>query len=274
MTSKKLTLQDFSHSKNQQHKLSMLTCYDYTFAQILNQSDINILLVGDSGAMTQQGYPNTTHATIEMMCTMTQAVAAGAPDKFIVADMPFLTHKQGIEHATQCAAQLIRSGAHALKIEGLAGHEHIIKHLIESGLPVMGHLGLTPQSVHSQGYQVQGQEEHQAQLILDQALILQSIGCFSLVLECVPNTLAQDITQTLHIPTIGIGAGSEVDGQVLVLQDMLGMTTDFKPKFVRHFLEGFSLIHTACNTFHQAIQTHDYPSTQESYFTTEQTGTT
>ncbi|WP_119344790.1 3-methyl-2-oxobutanoate hydroxymethyltransferase [Facilibium subflavum] len=261
----KLTPDQLIKYKQNQQKISMLTCYDYSFACIANQSDVDLLLVGDSGVMTLLGHPDTTHANVEMMSMMTKAVAFGAPDKFIIADMPFLSHRQGISHAVQCADKLIKAGANAIKIEGIDGHQEVISHLTQSGIPVMGHLGLTPQSVHSLGYKVQGKTFDQAQKIKQQALDLQHLGCFSIVLECVPDQLAKEIAELLDIVVIGIGAGAFVDGQVLVLQDMLGMTQHMKPKFVRHFLDGFSCIQAAFNQYHQAVQSGTYPTNQESY---------
>lgn len=262
---KKPSINNLQSKKLKQQKLSMLTCYDFTFAQIMNETAIDMLLVGDSGVMTQLGYPDTTHATIDMMCFMTQAVVKGAPDKFIIADMPFLAQRQGITHAIYCADRLIKCGANAIKIEGVNGHQEVIAHIIESGIPVMGHIGLTPQSVHSLGYKVQGKDQAAAKNLKEQALRLQEIGCFSLVMECVPSELAKEISQMLSIPVIGIGAGNDVDGQVLVLQDMLGLNSHLQPKFVRHFLNGFNDIKAAFDAYHHAVQSCDYPNKQESY---------
>jgi 3-methyl-2-oxobutanoate hydroxymethyltransferase len=259
------TIQSLQQRKTHQEKISMLTCYDSTFAWLVEQSHIDIILVGDSGSMTLMGYPDTTHATIDMMVSMTGAVRRGASKKFIVADLPFLAHRQGIQHAIQCVDNLVKAGANAIKIEGLDGHAHIIADIIESGVPVMGHLGLTPQSVHSLGYRVQGKAPEQADRIMNQALQLESLGCFALVLECVPSPVAAEIAQQLKIPVIGIGAGAEVDGQVLVLQDMLGMNPTFKPKFVRHFLDGAQQMLGAFNQFHEQVQSQNYPTTEESY---------
>ena len=251
--------------KEKGHKLSMLTCYDYSFARLINQTNIDLVLVGDSGVMTLFGYADTTHATIEMMAIMTQAVRKGARDKCIIADMPFLSQRQGIKHATIAADRLIKSGANAVKIEGIDGHEHVIQHLVESGIPVMGHLGLTPQFVHSTGYRVQGKSESAAIIIKKQAQKLQQLGCFGIVLECVPAQLAATIQAQTSIPLIGIGAGKYLDGQVLVLHDMLGITSDINPKFVRHFLDGGSLIQSAINEYCVQVQSGDYPTQDESY---------
>ena len=246
-------------------KLSMITCYDYSFACIINQTDIDLILVGDSGVMVSLGYPDTTHATVEMMTMMTKAVSKGATDKCIIADMPFLSQRQGVEYATASADILIKSGANAIKIEGVNGHEKVIQHLTESGIPVMGHLGLTPQSVHSTGYRLQGKTDQASKTIKEQAIKLEKLGCFGVVLECIPSELAAEIQMLLSIPIIGIGAGKYVDGQVLVLQDMLGITEDLKPKFVRHFLNGKALVQSAIDNYCHHVQNGDYPNKTESY---------
>ena len=251
--------------KNKGKKISALTCYDYSFATIANASEIDVLLVGDSGAMTIFGYPDTTHATIEMMESMTKAVSFGAPDKLIVGDMPFLTNRKGINVALESAERLIRAGASAIKLEGIDGHADVIKNIVQSGIPVMGHLGLTPQHVHTLGYKVQGKTQNSADMIKKQALQLQELGCFAIVLECVPNSLAKDIASSLTIPVIGIGAGKDIDGQILVLQDMLGMTVNLKQKFLRHFSNGFAEIKSIINQYHKEVSEQTYPSLKESY---------
>ncbi|MFZ9035852.1 MAG: 3-methyl-2-oxobutanoate hydroxymethyltransferase [Francisellaceae bacterium] len=263
--SKKITLADLRQYKDERRKISMLTCYDYSFAALINASDIDLILVGDSGVMTLLGYPDTTHATVEMMEMMVKAVSFGAQDKFIVADMPFLSHRKGIVHALEAVDRLIKAGANAVKIEGFTGHESVISHIVESGVPVMGHIGLTPQSVHSMGYKVQGQNSDAAARLKQQAIDLQKSGCFAVVLECVPQDLAAEITAVIEIPVIGIGAGSYVDGQVLVLQDMLGMNKDLKPKFVRHFFAGSKAFVEAFNRYHHSVLEHSYPNDDESY---------
>ena len=244
----------------------MITCYDYSFASIIATTDIDLILVGDSSAMTMHGMTDTTHATIEMIASMVAATTRGAPNKFVVADMPFLTHRKGKIHALECAEKLVRAGAQAIKIEGILGHEDTIAYLIESGIPVMGHLGLTPQSVLQQGYQVQGKSPMGSDAIIQQALALQDIGCFAVVLECVPSQCAKTITEELLIPTIGIGAGVHTDGQVIVLQDALGMNTAFKPKFVRQFAHGFEIIQGALNQFSTAVKERTFPNTDETYY--------
>ena len=261
-----MNILDFQKRKCAQQKISMVTCYDYTTATVLNQTDVDTLLVGDSLAMVMHGLESTVHATIDMMAMHTAAVARGAPDKFIVGDMPFLTARRGTEVAMDAVSQLMRAGANSVKIEGASGQLDIMQHIIESGVPVMGHLGLTPQSVEAfGGHKVQGRDEGQAAQIVEDAKRLQDIGVFALVLECVPTELGRHISQTLQIPTIGIGAGPHTDGQVLVLQDMMGMNPGFKPKFLRHYSNGHETLKSAVNAFHDDVQVQAFPNKAESY---------
>ncbi|MCR9260955.1 MAG: 3-methyl-2-oxobutanoate hydroxymethyltransferase [Pseudomonadaceae bacterium] len=257
---------DFAERKKSAEKISMVTCYDYWSARILNQSDVDTLLVGDSLAMVVHGYTSTVHATVAMMATHTAAVRRGAEDKFIVADMPFLSMRKGLLPAMEAASNLMQAGANCLKIEGAAGHLDIVAHMVESGVPVMGHLGLTPQSVEAfGGHKVQGRGSQAAAELTDAARSLQQAGVFALVLECVPAELATVLSQELSIPTIGIGAGAGTDGQVLVLQDLLGMDPEFKPRFLRHYAQGYSVVHEAVNTFHEDVCAQRFPCAQESY---------
>jgi 3-methyl-2-oxobutanoate hydroxymethyltransferase len=263
---RKLSVLDFPRMKAEHRRISMLTCYDYAHARILERSEVDMLLVGDSVAMVMHGHPSTLSATTEMMALHTAAVARGAPNKFLVTDMPFLSNRKGIAPALDCVDSLMKAGAHAVKIEGVQGHEDVIRTIVESGVPVMGHLGLTPQSVHQLGgFRVQGREEKQGEMLKNDARRLQELGCFALVLECVPSRIGREISAELAIPTIGIGAGAETDGQVLVLQDMLGMNPDFKPKFLRHYSAASTQIREAANRYHQDVLDGHFPSTEESY---------
>lgn len=244
----------------------MLTCYDYTFARLLNQTPVDVLLVGDSVAMIVHGHPSTLHADIDMMALHTAAVRRGAPDKFIVADMPFLSVRRGLEFAMDAVAKLMRAGANAIKIEGADGQLDLMHHIVESGIPVMGHLGLTPQSVEAfGGHKVQGRTEGAAAALLDAARQVQSTGSFGLVLECVPAILAERVTSELHIPVIGIGAGAATDGQVLVLHDMLGCNESFKPKFLRHYAQNHQIVRDAVSRFHDDVVSRAYPTVMEAY---------
>lgn len=261
-----LNAYNFIEKKKNNQKISMITCYDYSFAKVINESEIDCILVGDSAAMVMHGYPNTIGASNEMMVYHTMAVAKGAPNKFIVGDLPFLSYRKSLDENMKSVELLMKAGAQALKLEGAAGNIELIKHIVSSGVPIMGHLGLTPQSVHTLGgFKVQGKDQNSQELILTEAKKLEEAGCFSLVLECVPAELAKKITQELHIPTIGIGAGAGTDGQVLVLQDLLGFSTEFRPKFLRHFMNGKSQFLEAFNHYHKAVANVSYPNEKESY---------
>ena len=257
---------DFQQKKESGQKISMVTCYDHCSAKILAKSKIDCLLVGDSLAMVIHGHSTTLPATNELMALHTAAVARGAGDKFIVADMPFQSFRKGLVAAVDSAALLMQAGAHAVKLEGARGHLDVVHHLVEGGIPVMGHLGLTPQSINTLGgFKVQGKTASAYAALIEDALALEKAGAFAVVLECVPAALGEKITQTLKIPTIGIGAGSKTDGQVLVLQDLWGMNPDFKPKFVRHFLQGESILKEALNQYHEEVQSSQFPTEKESY---------
>ncbi len=261
-----MKIQDFEIKKLKNEKISMITCYDYSFAKIVADTSIDCLLVGDSLAMVMHGQTSTLGATVEMMALHTAAVAKGAPNKFIVGDLPFLSYRKDLTANMTAIGQIMAAGAHSVKLEGAKGNLDLIQHSVDSGVPVMGHLGLTPQSIHQLGgFKVQGKEKKEHDRIFEESMMLQKAGCFSLVLECVPAPLAAEISKSLKIPTIGIGAGNETDGQVLVLQDMLGMNMEFKPKFLRHYMNGFEMIKGAINQYHQDVQTQVFPSEKESY---------
>lgn len=251
---------DFYRKKQIREKISMVTCYDYTHAKILSQTSIDCILVGDSVAMVMHGYKDTLAATLDMMTFHTSAVSRGAGDKFIISDLPFLSYRKSLSKNISATQTLMQAGAHAVKLERVSGNEKLIKHLTESGVPVMGHLGLTPQFINILGgHKIQGKTEESAAKLKEDALALQEAGCFSLVLECVPVTLAKEISEQLTIPTIGIGAGPHTDGQVLVLQDLLGMDQEFKPKFVKHFTNGHEHIKHSVEDYVNAIKSGGFP---------------
>jgi len=257
---------EFLRAKTQNRRLSMVTCYDYTFARLLSQSAVDAILVGDSAGMVIHGHATTLSMTVDLMRIHTESVARGAPEKFIVADMPFLSYRKGLDAAMDAAAILMSAGAHALKLEGVCGHEDVIARMVQSGIPVMGHLGMQPQSVHAYGgFHVRGKADETAREIILQAKTLEDLGAFSVVLECIPGELAREITAALRIPTIGIGAGAECDGQILVLQDLLGLNTDFHPKFARTFLNGADNILAALASYDSAVKAGTFPTRQESY---------
>jgi 3-methyl-2-oxobutanoate hydroxymethyltransferase len=257
---------DFQSCKERGEKIVMLTCYDYTSACIVQDSDIDVILVGDSAAMVMHGYGTTIPADIAMMCQHIESVSRGTKNKFIVGDMPFLSFRQLLTDNMRAVASVMKAGAHAVKLEGIEGNVETIKHIVKSGVPVMGHLGLTPQSVNQLGgYRVQGRGERAAKILREEALACEQAGCFAIVLECVPDDLAAEITASLSIPTIGIGAGARTDGQVLVMQDLLGLSSDFKPKFVRKYLDGRSVLLNAFNAYASDVKNGQFPAADESY---------
>ncbi len=261
-----MNILEFQERKQKGQKISMITCYDFSFAKILNETDIDCLLVGDSLAMTMHGFQTTLNASMEMMALHTAAVAKGAPKKLVIGDLPFMSYRKSLSENMNCVEQIMKAGAHAVKLEGAAGNLELVRHLVDSGVPVMGHLGLTPQSVNQLGgFKVQGRNEKAQASIKQQALQLQEAGAFSVVLECVPAHLAYEITKSLEIPTIGIGAGAECDGQVLVLQDMLGMNNEFKPKFLRQYFNGFEELKKVFNKYHSDVIHKEFPNEKESY---------
>ncbi|MEI8348371.1 MAG: 3-methyl-2-oxobutanoate hydroxymethyltransferase, partial [Pseudomonadota bacterium] len=233
-----MNILDWQKKKKAKELISMVTCYDYWSARVLAKSKIDALLVGDSLAMVMYGHPNTLAADIPLMAQHTLAVKRGAPGKFVVADMPFLSFRKGIKSTMDAVEALMRAQANAVKIEGVLGHEKVISHIVQSGVPVMGHLGLIPQSIHQLGgYRVQGKKANNAPLLIDQAKCLEDLGVFALVLECLDEETANEISQSLSIPTIGIGAGRGADGQILVLHDLLGADPDFNPKYLKKFAQ-------------------------------------
>ncbi len=257
---------DFQSCKERGEKIVMLTCYDYTSACIVQDSDIDVILVGDSAAMVMHGYGTTIPADIAMMCQHIESVSRGTKNKFIVGDMPFLSFRQLLTDNMRAVASVMKAGAHAVKLEGIEGNVETIKHIVKSGVPVMGHLGLTPQSVNQLGgYRVQGRGERAAKILREEALACEQAGCFAIVLECVPDDLAAEITASLSIPTIGIGAGARTDGQVLVMQDLLGLSSDFKPKFVRKYLDGRKVLLDAFNAYASDVKNGQFPAADESY---------
>lgn len=261
-----MNILSFPERKRNHDPLVMVTCYDYTMACIVADSDVDLILVGDSAAMVMHGADSTLPIEVDDLAAHVRSVKRGAPEKFIVADLPFLSYRKGIEPAMEAVERLMKAGASAVKLEGIRGHEDLVRHIVDSGVPVMGHLGLTPQSVNTLGgFKVQGRSEDERERLRAEALACQAAGCFSLVLECVPETLATEITRALDIVTIGIGAGKNTDGQVLVLQDLLGLTSGFRPKFVRRYLDGRGLVLEALDQFSRDVRSADFPAEEERY---------
>ncbi|WP_425449353.1 3-methyl-2-oxobutanoate hydroxymethyltransferase [Dethiothermospora halolimnae] len=234
---KKFTVSSFLKSKKEGHKISMLTAYDYSTAKLLDEAGVDSILVGDSVGMVVLGYENTLKVTVDDMVHHIKAVSRGVNRAMVIGDMPFLSYHVSIEETIKNAGRLIQEGsAHAVKLEGGRDIIDRVKALVKAQIPVVGHLGLTPQSVNVfGGFKVQGKSEESAKKIIEDALLLQEAGVFAIVLECVPEKLSKIISERLHIPTIGIGAGKYCDGQVLVTQDMVGMYSDFTPKFVKKY---------------------------------------
>lgn len=261
-----MNIQDFYTKKHDGERVSMVTCYDAWSAKLIAETDIDCVLVGDSLAMVVYGHETTLPIDTATMAAHTAAVRRGAPGKFLIGDMPFLSYRCGRDQAVENAGRLMQAGAQAVKLEGAAGNIDTVRYLVESGIPVMGHLGLTPQSVHQLGgFRVQGRGDEAAARLKREALELQAAGCFSLVLEAMPAAVAADVTQALAIPTIGIGAGPDTDGQVLVLHDLLGFNTDFRPKFVRTFMDGSGGVLDALQAFHREVTEGTFPNDAECY---------
>lgn len=258
---------DFIRKKERHEKISMLTCYDYPSACIIAESAIDCVLVGDSVAMAVHGYDSTIMATMDMMVLHTQAVARGIKQQLLVSDLPFLCHRVSQADTVLNVKRLLQAGAHAVKIEGGDIDTcQTINHLVAAGVPVIGHIGLTPQSFHQLGgYRVQGKNDAQAASLLAQSQRLEQAGCVALVIECVPQTLAQTITNALTIPTIGIGAGAATDGQVLVWHDMLGLQDDFKPRFLKQFAQSKELFLRAINAYATEVQQMQFPTIEHAF---------
>ncbi|MBE3064151.1 MAG: 3-methyl-2-oxobutanoate hydroxymethyltransferase [Spirochaetes bacterium] len=260
------SVHDFARWKAEARKISMVTAYDAWSARLVARSQVDAVLVGDSAAMVMHGHPTTLTATVRVMALHTRAVARSVGGKFLVADLPFLSYRKGTPSAMAAVGALMTSGAHAVKLEGVDGHEDIIRHIVGSGVPVMGHLGLTPQSVHQfGGFRVQGRSDADATHFVRQAHALEDLGCFAIVLECVPADLAMCLTSELHLPTIGIGAGSGTDGQILVLQDLWGVDTGRVPRFVRRYLDGERILTQALDQYDADVKAARFPSPGESY---------
>lgn len=255
----------FRSRKGGDRPLTMVTCYDTTFARLLAATDVDAVLVGDSVAMVVHGHPTTLPADLDMMVMHTSAVARGIGDKLVVADLPFLAHRRGLRDAVDAAGALLRAGAHAVKLEGAAGNSELVTHLVESGIPVMGHVGLTPQFVNNfGGFKVQGRGAEAADHVLNDAKTLEHAGVFAIVIEGVPAELGARITSAVAVPTIGIGAGAECDGQILVLHDLLGLTQRV-PRFVRRFADGAGVVTQAIADYNEAVRNGSFPAASESY---------
>lgn len=261
----KITIRNIQNIKNENKKFSMLTAYDYSTAKYLDEAGIDIILIGDSLAMVALGYETTHSIGVDEMKIFTKAVAKGVKNALVVTDMPFLSYHTDIETAIKNCGEMIRLGANAVKIEGCSDYIiSVVKRLVETGIPVMGHLGFTPQFLNTLGgYRVQGKTNEAADKILQQALELQKAGAFSIVLEMVPQNSAKYITDNLQIPTISCGAGKYCTGQVLVSDDIFGKYSDFKPKFARKYGNMKQFIIDCAKNFDNDVKSGKFPSDEE-----------
>ncbi|MFZ5354440.1 MAG: 3-methyl-2-oxobutanoate hydroxymethyltransferase [Bacillota bacterium] len=268
MTDKKFTAASFIQAKTKREKIAVLTAYDYSTAKLLDEAGIDSILVGDSLGMVMLGYENTLQVTVDDIIHHCRAVSRGIKRAFLIADMPFLSYHISVEESIRNAGRLVQEGyAEAVKLEGGAEIIDRVKAIIAAKIPVMGHLGLTPQSINIfGGYKIQGRGEEQAKKIIEDALLLQEAGAFAIVLECVPDKLAKLISEKLTIPTIGIGAGKYCDGQVLVMQDMYSMYPEEKPKkFVKQYEPLGELIKQGCRKYIGEVKSMDFPSAENSF---------
>ncbi len=263
---KKISILDIARMKEDRRKIVMITAYDFLFAKIFDEVGVDVLLVGDSLGQVVLGLPNTLGVTMEDMERHTGAVARGRKRAYLVADMPFLSFQAGPADAIRNAGRLLQAGAEAVKLEGGRNVEATIRAITQCDIPVMGHVGLTPQSIHRMGgYRVQGKSDAQKERLIDDALAVQEGGAFAVVLEGMPAELASGITERLAIPTIGIGAGPGCDGQVLVMQDLLGLFDEFRPKFVKRFGELKNPVREAVQAYAEEVREGKFPGREHSY---------
>lgn len=264
---KQKTTQTIREMKARGEKIAMLTAYDYSMATILDEAGIDILLVGDSAANVMAGFDTTVPITLKQMMYHASSVVRGSQQSLVVVDLPFGTYQGDPNEALKAAIKVLKeTGAHAVKLEGGKSIAPTIKKIVDAGIPVMGHLGLTPQSIHQFGsFGLRAKEEQEALALIQDAHLLQEVGCFAVVLEKIPAQLSEKVTKSLQIPTIGIGAGNACDGQVLVINDMLGITKGFKPKFLRQYLQLFDEILKASTQYINDVKSGDFPNEKEQY---------
>jgi 3-methyl-2-oxobutanoate hydroxymethyltransferase len=264
---KKVTTHTLLKMKQQGEKISMITAYDYSFGSIMDEAGIDVILVGDSASNVMAGHETTVPITLEQMIYHAQSVIRAVNRSLVVVDLPFGSYQSNSDVALSSAIRVMKeSGAHSLKLEGGEEISDSIKKIVQAGIPVMGHLGLTPQSIYKFGtYQLRAKEEAEAAKLRQDALALQEAGCFAIVLEKIPASLAKEVTETLQIPTIGIGAGPHCNGQVLVMHDMLGINTEFKPRFLRRYLNLRQLAFEAVRQYIADVKSGDFPNAAESY---------
>lgn len=263
----KVTTETVKSMKNKAEKISMLTAYDFTMAKIIDRAGIDIILVGDSAGNVMAGYDTTIPMTMENMIYHTSCVVRGVDKALVIADMPFMSYQVTPNEALHNAGRLMKeANAEAIKLEGGKEVAESVEKIVNAGIPVMGHLGLTPQSINKFGtYKVRAKEPHEAKQLIEDAKALEQAGCFSLVLEKIPAALSKKVTNVLSIPTIGIGAGSHCDGQVLVAHDMLGLNKEFKPRFLRRYADLGDTMTDAVQSYIKDVKNGDFPNEDESY---------
>jgi len=264
---KRVTVKSLVEMKANKEKISMLTAYDYTMASIVDGAGIDVILVGDSAANTMAGHETTLPITLDQMIYHASSVIRGINRSLVVVDLPFGSYQSDPKEALRSAIRIMKeSGGHAVKLEGGKEIKDSIKRILNAGIPVMGHLGLTPQSIYKFGtYTVRAKEEAEAEKLKSDAKMLEKIGCFAVVLEKVPAKLAKEVAESISIPVIGIGAGNGVDGQVLVVHDMLGMTKEFNPRFLRRYLDLHTEMTNAFEAYHKDVKSGDFPNENEQY---------
>ena len=264
---KKVTTHQLQEMTNRGEKISMLTAYDFSMARILDGAGIDVLLVGDSASNVMAGHETTLPITLDQMIYHASGVVRGVSRALVIVDIPFGYYQGDSQEALKSAIRIMKeSGAHAVKVEGGSEIRESVERILSAGVPVMGHLGLTPQSIFKFGtYTVRAKEEAEAAKLLEDSKLLEEYGCFALVLEKIPAKLAKKVADQLTIPTIGIGAGPDVDGQVLVMQDMLGITKDFKPRFLRRYADLNKIISDAVSRYIIDIKAGDFPNDEEKY---------
>ena len=264
---KRVTTKSVVEMKANGEKISMLTAYDYTFAKLLDSAGIDVLLVGDSASNVMAGHETTLPITLDQMIYHASSVIRGVTRALVVVDLPFGTYQSDPKKALRSAPRIMKeSGAHAIKLEGGKEEAESIRRIVNAGIPVMGHLGLTPQSIHQfGGFGLRAKEEAEAQKLKEDAKLLEQLGCFAIVLEKIPAALAEEVAKSVRIPIIGIGAGNGVDGQVLVMHDMLGMSNEFHPKFLRKYANLQEVINEAVTHYIADVKSVDFPNENESY---------
>ena len=264
---KRVTVKSLQEMKDNEEKISMLTSYDFTLAGIVDKSGIDVILVGDSASNIMAGHETTLPITLDQMIYHASSVIRAVKRALVVVDLPFGTYQSDSQAALESAIRIMKeSGSHAVKLEGGKEIKDSIKRIIKAGIPVMGHLGLTPQSIYKFGtYTVRAKEDKEANQLIEDAHLLEKIGCFAIVLEKVPSKLAERVAKEVNIPIIGIGAGGNVDGQVLVLHDLIGMTKEFNPRFLRRYMNLHDEIINAISNFSDDIKSGDFPNENEQY---------